>query len=406
VQQTRPWPLAQYLGPWLPVAGRKTGQVTIAIPSDFSVMRDPAEVAAAARAVCAAATSPNRTEIFFDHSNLVTFDLPAEAVLDVIAREARNNLLRRGRPIRLGGAFPNEPVAQRFIRGIGISRHLDVPNTGLPAAEEEKLFTFQQHKRTPAPRDAPAHTDEKSRATAAFADFVDDCLGTVNRALTIQGRKRLCDYTGEIIDNIEQHADTNFWYIAGYLDTLNQPPTCEIAIFNFGRTFSQTFTELNEEDYPRLQVAPYIEKHRGNRWFGTGWNEEDLYTLAALQGGISSKANSDLDGRGQGTTDLIQFFQHVHRECGGQGSSPEMVLWSGNTHILFDGKYQLARDAQGRWTIAFNESNSLGERPDANYVKHLPDAHFPGTMIGIRFALTTSETTVATGRRKRRNYGN
>jgi len=401
----RSWPLAHHLGAWLSDGSSPGRRVAVTIAPDFSVLRAPEAVDTAARLICSALSNRGATALFFDHSKLVSFDLPAEAVLDVIAREVRNRLLRQGRSVQVGGVFPTDANAQRFIRGIGISRHLDIPDTDLPSTEQKKLYTFQQHKRTPTPKQAPAHTDEKSRATAAFVDFVDKCLNTVNRKLTVGGRQRLCDYTGEIIDNIEQHADTNYWYIAGYLDISSQPPTCEIAIFNFGRTFAETFTELRDDEYPKRQVAPYIEKHRGNQWFGTGWNEQDLYTLAALQGGISSKATSDADGRGQGTTDLIRFFQHIHNECGANGGPPEMVLWSGPTHILFDGKYQLERDGDGRLTIAFNDANSLAERPDPNYVRHLTNAYFPGTMIGIKFALPPSETTLALSRRQR-THGN
>ena len=405
-RQTRPWPLARHLGEWLPARSVRREELTITIPSDFSVLRDPAGVVTAVKSVCRVAHSHHPPGIFFDHSNLAKFDLPAEAVLDVVTREVRNRLLRRGIRMRLGGRFPADPAAQRFIRGIGISRHLDIPDAALPAGEEEKLHTFQQHKRTPTPKDAPAHTDEKSRATVAFVDFIDGCLKRVGRKLTIVGRQRLCDYTGEIIDNIEQHADTNFWYIAGYLDTSTLRPTCEIAIFNFGRTFAQTFTDLEEEAYPRAQVAPYVQKHRRSQWFGSGWDEEDLYTLAAMQGGISSKARSDADGRGQGTIDLIRFFQGMHAEYGGGEEPPEMVVWSGHTHLVFNGKYQLAQGDGGRWTIAFNDTNSLSEKPDSNCVKHLTDAYFPGALIGIKFTIPPSQTTLVASSGTRHPNGN
>jgi hypothetical protein len=382
------------------------GRITIKIPADFSALRAPEQVVAAVQRVCNAVRDKSVTELFFDHSQLVSYDLPAEAVLDVITREVRNHFLRCGRKIRIGGVYPLDGVLQRFLRGIGMSRHLDDRNSALSEAEQGKLKTFQQHKRTPTPKHAPAHTDEKSSAAQDFANFIDDCLGSGGRRLTPLGRKRICDYTGEIIDNIEQHADTNYWYIAGYLDTSIHPPVCEIAIFNFGRSFAGTFMELEPGAYALSQVAPYIDKHRGNSWFGDGWHEDDLYTLAALQTGISSKSTSLEQSRGQGTTDLIRFFEHLYSEGGSAGLAPEMILWSGYTHIYFNGRYRLTREKEGRWTIAFNDENSLSRRPDPKYVRHLAMAHFPGTMIGIKFGLPSSELTTATPtRRRRRPHG-
>ena len=392
----RPWPLGPHLDRWKSggVAPREDPRtLVITIPADFSVSRNPEAVASVVRQVCDISSDTSIEGMFFDHSKLKQFELAAEAVLDVVVREVRGRSLRVGRRLSLGGQYPTDVAAQRFIRGIGLSRHLEIPNTSLPPSEEGKLRTFQQHKRTPTAKNAPAHTDEKSKVAENFADFVDDCLKHVSRSLSPMGRQRLCDYTGEIIDNIEQHGETNYWYIAGYLDTTLDPPICEIAVFNFGRTFAETFTALDPQSFPNVQVAPYIEKHRGSNWFGNEWTEENLYTLIALQGGISSKATSDSDNRGHGTTDLIRFFQALHTECGAGVFEPEMVLWSANTHILFDGRYKLRLGIDHRWTIAFNDANSLSERPDGKYVRHLTDVFFPGAMISIKFGLPASVTS-------------
>ena len=67
-----------------------------------------------------------------------------------------------------------------------------------------------------------------------------------------------------------------------------------------------------------------------------------------------------------------------------------MILLSGSTHILFDGKYQLKEghkgDSNGRLTIAFNQYNDLTRRPDPDYVRSLK-GFFPGTLISMRFSV-------------------
>ena len=64
-----------------------------------------------------------------------------------------------------------------------------------------------------------------------------------------------------------------------------------------------------------------------------------------------------------------------------------MAMLSGDTHILFDGTYRMGPDSTGRDVLAFNQSNSLAEPPDSNYVRHLQGVRFPGTVVSIRFPL-------------------
>jgi len=213
-------------------------------------------------------------------------------------------------------------------------------------------------------------------------------MGTVDRQMTPRGRAALLSYTGELIDNIEQHGQSANWYISSYLDPDRIPPTCEVAIFNFGLTFADTFQALAQSSFPRQLVAPYLEAHHRGGWFSPAWNTEDLLTLVALQGGISSKASDSSDTRGQGTVDLITFFQDICAACDpGSLAHARMAMLSGNTHILFDGTYRMAPDSTGRQVLAFNVANSLAEPPDSRYVRHLRDIRFPGTVGSIRFPL-------------------
>ena len=214
--------------------------------------------------------------------------------------------------------------------------------------------------------------------------------------MTPRGRSALLFYTGELIDNIEQHGRSVGWYISSYLDPSGSPPICEVAIFNFGLTFADTFEALPQNSFPWAVVAPYIDAHRSRGWFSPAWRTEDLLTLIALQGGVSSKSSGPTDTRGQGTVDLIGFFQNICTACAVAVGETRMAMLSGDTHILFDGTYRMAPNSTGREVLAFNRSNSLAEPPDPNYVRHLQGVRFPGTVVSIRFPLqqTTSIGTV------------
>lgn len=68
-----------------------------------------------------------------------------------------------------------------------------------------------------------------------------------------------------------------------------------------------------------------------------------------------------------------------------------MAILSGNTHILFDGKYAMDKEPNGRKVIAFNDENSLLAPPDSSYVKTIGPRKFPGTIISIKFSLEKTQ---------------
>lgn len=366
-----------------------TSAITVEIPNPFSCVERPDDVIQAVRTVAVAVESGSLKSIVFDHSKMVDYDLAAEAVLDVVAREVvRERRRRYRRSVELRGMFPSDANASRFIRGIGISRHLQVEDVQLSREERAKLLVFEKHRRSGPPPGGIPYSTYKGQVVQEFVDHINQCLGTVKLALTAVGRLRLCEYTGEVIDNVDQHAGSNHWFVAGYLDTSLSPPMCEVAIFNFGRTFAESFQSLPPDSFAWSQVQPYLDAHRNRGWFTPGsWTEDDLLTLVSLQGGISSKSIGQDDIRGQGSTDLIRYFQDVHAACDDQALSPQMAIVSGATHIIFDGTYRLGMDTNGRWTIAFNSENLLSKPPDRKFVRHMNGVFFPGTIVSIRFAV-------------------
>lgn len=69
---------------------------------------------------------------------------------------------------------------------------------------------------------------------------------------------------------------------------------------------------------------------------------------------------------------------------------PIMSITSGGCHILFDGTYTLKdvvyKDGRKVPIIAFNDKNSLNQKPDSNYVYALKNK-FIGTVISMEFYL-------------------
>lgn len=118
-------------------------------------------------------------------------------------------------------------------------------------------------------------------------------------------------------------------------------------------------------------------------------------TLIALQGYVSSKNIDESTDRGQGTVDLIEFFQNVSKECLPEPSKKaRMAIISGSTHIYFDGTHHIKQDETGKEVIAFNANNSLNDKPEKKYVRKMKDVSFPGTIIAARFPISERSTEI------------
>lgn len=97
---------------------------------------------------------------------------------------------------------------------------------------------------------------------------------------------------------------------------------------------------------------------------------------------FNSKADPD---RGTGTIKFIQNFSILGKTF--ENDKPLMTILSGNTHILFDGTYNLkSKIVRNKEipVIAFNKENDLRKRPDKKVVKLLKNK-FPGTIITVEF---------------------
>jgi hypothetical protein len=369
-------------------------QLSISIPKDFSVIKSPDEVVKALARLVTITKRPEVRSIMFDHSRMETYDLAAEQAIDTIASDIHLTTRIAGRQMRLMGRYPSSSDGRRFLRSIGIIKYLKVSHEFLTEEEQSDLEIYVAHRRQGSEDVVFGRSDRKSEETRRFVDHINKCLARNGRRLSGEGIEKLSMYTGEVLANAEEHSQRGEWLLAGYLDNAAEGHFCEIAVLSFGKTIAATFRELDLDSYPMRQVGPYVVAHGERGFFSQGWGPDDLLTLVALQGGISCRNESDEMTRGQGTIDLITFFEKMHEECQGKDvKGCQMAIFSGHTHILFDGTHKLKRDSTGRDVIAFNKLNSLEDPPDDNYVRHVESA-FPGTAISIRFPLQSAYTTV------------
>ena len=320
-----------------PAVFRKRG-VRLPLPGTFSILDNPGLAIGAVSEFASQLRAQQLGRIYLDFTKVVSQDLGANGLLDVLVDELQTQAKRTGRQIKWRGTFPKSASDRRFMRSMGVIKRLKIAHEYLEDSEAAAIVLFNERCKHYTRSEKPTHADKKSRVTQQFADHINNCLSHVGRRLHLGARSRMCDYVGEIIDNAEQHGLMGDWSIQGYLDTSLTTPICEIVIFNFGRTIAESFEALNRDSYTRQQVQKYIDLHQNGGFFRPDWRKEDLYSLIALQGGVSTKNHTAADTRGNGTVDLITFFQKMHKECTANEheEAARMALLSGSTFILFD----------------------------------------------------------------------
>lgn len=385
--------------PKLPKLYGEGNRLTLNVPRRFSLIDNPEETLffiANVAFVSKLISGKKLKGVEFNHTDVGVHDLGAEILLGVAALELQTIAELRRVNLTLSGKYPAHTRKARLIRKMGVVKKLRIASA-IDTSELKDIKIFDE-KGSKELHVEPGAKDAKNRIVTKFVDHINDCLLATERVLTESAKGDLVNFLGEIVGNAEDHSGAKSWHICGYLDDCDelQPDEirfCEIVIYNFGKSFADTFVELPADSYAVSLVKPYLDHHSARRLFSKQWAKTDLLTLAALQSNISCKNIDENSDRGQGTVDLIEFFQKVARECVTERSKEaKMVLITGSTHITFDEKYQIQKDEFGREIIAFNESNDLNEVPDRNYVSHLSQVRFPGALIAIRFPLKYKDT--------------
>lgn len=371
-------------------------EVRVRVPKQFSIIDNPETVIDLLTAFARGVVGQNIQQITFNHRHLEHYDLAANSLLDIVAVERNTELKWRHakRKLRVAGTYPDDESVKRFIKAMGIIKHLEIAHEALSHSETQTLRMFEARNRNYYSPTDGFKADYKDLQQTKFVDHIQQCLRDHRWELSALGMQTLGAYLGEILCNAEDHAGYLDWSVQGYLDKSLAVPMCEIAIFNFGQSIAESMRSAPEDGYTWGQVSPYLDMHAKRGLFGAGWREEDLLTVIALQGNVSRLNKSPQDTRGQGTVELIDFFQRINDICNGTTGQARMAIVSGGTYILFDGTYRMVeREGAGK-IIAFNKTNDLYEKPDSKFVKSLGDLSFPGTIISIKFPLSLAGSSL------------
>jgi hypothetical protein len=324
-------------------------------------------------------------EIYIDHTKCERLDLCASVVMDVLILRAMGQR-RKVQSLNLHGTLSGRPDVDMMIRASGILKQIGHPGSVSP--DQSNVIVCDLY--TGSAGD-PSRTTKAELAATKLTEYFDRCLRTESYALTAEGKNYLSSLISEVIANAEEHSHRGsgkLWYTIAYYNRLpaDGGGECHVVLFNFGDSIVESFSQKGTSEKITQEIRELAETHRSRGFLGLtkGWDEETLWTLYALQEGVSRfRGSPGGRDRGNGTMEVIDFFTSL------AGRAPKMALISGKAFILFDGTYRPRAErvgAETRKIIAFNDANSLELPPDERFVQSL-SLPFPGTMVSMRFIL-------------------
>lgn len=348
----------------------------------FSLIEEPDDALEAIEEIVAATQSSRTHYVRILHGDCQLIDYEAGCLASALALEAS-----RRHNTSFSGDYPSNAELRDIVAATGMPYLLEAAQT----APDPKGFTRFGLVHGQREYQVAVSSSRKEIITTELTTYVNECLSRYGFNLGPAAEEHLSSLVSEVIGNAEEHSGRRDWWIGGYLRQKNEAyGDCHIAIFNLGKTLCESLQVLPSESLLRTSIEALVSEHASKGFFGgPQWTEENLWTLYALQEGVSRRNTGwgDLDIYGQGTADMIDFFQRLGQSPAAP-TRPKMCLVSGRTHITFDGRYRMVPQETGegevRRIIAFNKSNDLREPPDADCVRTIKK-NFPGTLIGLRF---------------------
>ena len=362
--------------------------VNLFVPNDFSISDNPEATIDFLKELYYYGTRHDIEEIHIDHGDCYNLEIAASTIMDVIVLAIKEFRRRNKTSIGFSGTIPAEGRVKDVFMASGLAAHLDLSIENGVSINWEKIKRFKLI--------SGYHHSEMSGVTATkLTDYIITCMETQGYTLKQRGKNLLGNLFGEVLNNCEIHGgeDTTWFALGHYQQYKNSEKYGEIqlVIFNFGNTIYEQLKADSISGETKENLNYLTDRHV--KFFNKNWTKEMLYTLFALQEGVSRLKNNSVEGnrrRGLGTVYLIQNFQQIGKTH--DNKNPLMTITSGNTHIKFDGSYKLRQKefdkseigGGKRRIIAFNEDNDIFQPPDSKFVRRL-NTFFPGTIISMKF---------------------
>ncbi len=367
----------------------------IFIPKKFSLTDSPEDSFKVIYRILLKLRNQHTPRLEIDYTHCSRLDLDAQIFLDIILKDYLEYFRKNRRAgiksnLSLTGLNKLSTESRKLLYSVG--------SYAIHVSGEEIKFDDIIPYRLCERRDVQVEEakDYKAIDTTHLVDYVIDCLERMGRKLTGDAKRDLSQVIGEILINAFEHSSINCRYSVGLFREKNEEGShfglFKLVIFNFGKTIYEQF---KDPECPTKHIVRRMEELSAeyttrNFFMIREFEEETLWTLYALQEGVTSKDNYKRRGNGS-----IRFIDSFFNLKGGaiMDSISRLTLLSGNTRISFDGTYKIGEIIKGDSTfqvMAFNKENDISVKPDKNYVK-FADSYFPGTMISANILISEGD---------------
>ena len=373
----------------------------VKLPGHFSIIENPKESYQTLQEIVSALFIEDTEWLTLDYSRCSHIDISTQTFLDLLLMDFTKYREKCRKLSGLKDLYPNirgiglnDASLRKMIFSVGSPVNLGIARNAYP---DIVPYPLTIHKNDPG-LDYLQRIEQKELDTSDLADYVITSLKRMKRTLTPEKRDDLCTVIGEILINAEEHSTTRYRFSQGYfvedISDGRHSGVFRLVILNFGQTIYEKFASPecpNKEIVKRMKnlSKKYTEKFL---FIKGKFEEESLWTLYALQEGVTSISTQDYK-RGNGSIRFIDSFFNIKGSPFVDDVSV-MTITSGHTQILFNGRYNIQtkvnQNNEKYKVMTFNESGEIEDKPDSEFVRHL-DYYFPGTMITAKILLNDDD---------------
>lgn len=362
----------------------------IEIPEVFSISEDVESAIRLLKKTYTLCMNSEVKKVFFDHSKCVNLGLSASTIMDIIVLAVEKYREKSGNSLELSGNLPHDRKARDILLASGLPYHLKADS--YESFDEARVERFETIKGNHS-----LSVNKADEIATKLTLYFNKCLRTQSMELNDEGKRVLSRILGEVISNCEIHGgDSATWYTQGHYQMKedNSYGEMQLLFLNLGETIYEGLKSQTTSTETKQRLEHIMKKQK--EYMNSYWDEEMIYTVFALQEGISRLRDKNIEGyegRGSGTVSMIEMFNDIGESQ--NGLKPQMTIVSGNTQIRFTDDYKMQPvkfkedkvfETGEKQIIAFNDENNIYAPANPKNVSKI-NQFFPGTVISLKFYL-------------------
>ena len=368
------------------------------IPENFSLADNPGESFGFLKVLLNTLIRDTADHVTIDYSKCTHIDLDASICMDIILMDYISyiNTCRQFRKhLRLQRIMPvhyERKEVEKVLFSIGAFRNLGGLKVEFPDITPYHLCIGNKNKK----EDPIVLASKKEIDITNLVDYIIESLSKMKRTLSAEAISNFAQIIGEVLINAEEHSTTQYRYSIGYMQEYSQEEEhyglFNLVIMNFGETIYEKFKSKEcPNDAVVKRMKELSSSYSFKNLFDKSLNEEILWTLYALQEGVTSYANWK---RGNGSIRFIESFFNLKGENTINDEVSRLTILSGHARITFDGTYEIiekTREGNKFKIMAFNNNGDIEQKPDKKCVTFVNN-YFPGTLINAKILITEAFT--------------